>query len=291
MTPSYRLDRDRCALLNRSLAACAGSYEHWIVVDRGDLPLFRSLQDNRTVVIAKEEILPVWVHRIDTLKIGLHSNVWIQARGRPIRGWLLQQLVKLAIAESLRTDIVIHADSDVVLVRPFVAESVIRSDGHVRLFERPTHIDDGLPGHISWHRSAEKLLGIPPAELPLPDYISTLVPWRRDNALALLERIQKTTGAHWLRAVTSAWDVSEYVLYGRFVQEILGANSGQYLSPHPLCADYYRRIPLTTSELTMFLDGMDATSIAISLTAKAGMDPNDYMALLERRWASAGTPG
>jgi hypothetical protein len=85
ITPSYRVDRERCALLSRSLEACAPSVEHWIVVDRGDLDFFRPLQSNRTHVVAKEEVLPVWVRRLDTLRIGLHSNVWIQARGTPIR--------------------------------------------------------------------------------------------------------------------------------------------------------------------------------------------------------------
>jgi hypothetical protein len=52
VTPSYRLDRDRCALLSRSLEVCAPWAEHWIVVDRDDLPLFRSLQNARTNVVA-----------------------------------------------------------------------------------------------------------------------------------------------------------------------------------------------------------------------------------------------
>jgi hypothetical protein len=276
-------------LLNRSLEACATSFEHWIIVDRGDLPLFRSLQSNRTNVIAKEEVLPVWVHRVDTLKLGLRSNIWLQARGRPIRGWLLQQLVKLAVARSLKADVVVHADSDVVLLRPFSREIVVDGDGRVRLFERPEYVDEALPDHIRWHRSAERLLEVGPAGLPLPDYISTLVPWKRENAVALLDHLEKTTGRHWLRAVAAAWDVSEYVLYGRFVRDVLGARGGQFVSSSPLCLDYYKRVPLTVPELTTFLDGIGEEAVAVSLTAKAGMNPEDYIQLLERRWALANT--
>jgi Family of unknown function (DUF6492) len=288
VTPSYRLDRERCALLNRSLAACAPSFEHWIIVDRGDLPLFRSLQSNRTNVVAKEEVLPVWVHRVDTLKLGLRSNIWLQARGRPIRGWLLQQLVKLAVAKSLSADVVLHADSDVVLLRPFSADAVVDGGGRVRLFERPDYVDETLPNHIRWHRSAEKLLDVGQADIPMPDYISTLVPWKRRNALALLDHVERTTGRHWFRAVAAAWDVSEYVLYGRFVQDVLGASGGQLVSSSPLCLDYYKRVPLAVPELTAFLDSVDEETIAVSLTAKAGMNPADYIPLLERRWALAG---
>lgn len=291
VTPSYRLDRERCALLNRSLDACATSFEHWIIVDRGDLPLFRSLKSNRTNVVAKEDVLPVWVHRVDTLKLGLRSNVWLQARGRPIRGWLLQQLVKLAVAKSLSADVIVHADSDVVFVRPFSADAVVNGDGRVRLFERPDYVDEALPNHIRWHRAAEKLIGVGPDAVPMPDYISTLVPWKRQNALALLDHVEKTTGRHWLRAIAAAWDVSEFVLYGRFVRDILGASGGQFASPSPMCMDYYKRVPLTVPELTTFLDGIDDAAIAISLTAKAGMDPEDYIQVLERRWALADATG
>ena len=257
-----------------------------IVVDRGDLPLFRKLQSNRTSVVAKEEVLPVWVRRIDTLRIGLRSNVWIQARGRPIRGWLLQQLVKLAAAECLSADVLVHADSDVVLLRPFSVPSIIDASGRVRLYARPGYIGESLQSHVGWHRSAETLLGIEPAAFPMPDYISSLVPWKRQNALALLEHIEQTTGSHWLRALAAAWDVSEYTLYGRFARDVLGATGGQFVSASPLCVDYYKHVPLTAPELTTFLGRLDEEAVAISLTSKAGMEPEDYVEVLERQWES-----
>jgi hypothetical protein len=291
VTPSYRLDRDRCALLSRSLEACAPSVEHWIVVDRGDLPLFRSLQNNRTNVVAKEEVLPLWVRRLDTLKIGLRSNVWIQGRGVPIRGWLLQQLIKLAVAEVLTADVLVHADSDVVFVRPFSISSVVDRNGQVRLYELPDAIDEGLPHHVTWHRSAEKLLGIDPAEFPMPNFISSLVPWRRANAVALLEHIQRITGRHWLTALAAAWHVSEYTLYGRFAQDVLGENAGQFVSSSPLCHDYYKRVPLAMPELKTLLDRIGREEVAVSLTSKAGMKPEDYVEVLEQRWADLGSEG
>jgi hypothetical protein len=286
VTPSYRPDRDRCALLSRSLEACAPSFEHWIIVDRGDLPLFRPLQDNRTNVVAKEEVLPLWVRRLDTLKIGLRSNAWVQARGMPIRGWLLQQFVKLAVAQKLSADVLVHVDSDVVLLRPFSPSSVVDGEGRIRLYARPDYIDEALPEHVRWHRSAEKLLGIEPAGLPLPDFISSLVTWKRETAVALLEQIERTTGRHWLRALASAWNVSEYTLYGRFTQGVAGMSEDHFVSSSSLCYDYYKRVPLTVPELTTMLDRVGQEEIAVSLTSKAGMNPENYVDVLERRWAS-----
>lgn len=284
VTPSYRLDRDRCALLNRSLEVCAPWAEHWIVVDRGDLRAFKFLENGRTTVVAKEEMLPVWVHRLDTLKVGLRSNVWIQSRGLPMRGWLLQQLVKLAVAEHLDADVLICADSDVVLLRPFAVTSVVDERGRVLLYALPDHVDERLPKHVRWHRSAETLLGVEAADPPMPNFISSLIPWKRENVLALLEHVQETTGRHWLRALASAWDVSEYTLYGRFAQDVLGTNAGQLVSPSPLCHDYYKHVPLSAAALDSLLDGIGPEEVAVSLTAKAGMRPEQYVDVLERRW-------
>ena len=285
VTVSYGPDRDRCALLSRSLDEFAPSREHLIVVDRADLPLFRSLQNNRTTIVTTEEVLPLWLRRLDIRRVGLRSNIWVQARGRPVRGWLVQQLVKLALAEELTADVLVHADSDVVLLRPFRISSVTDQDDRVRLVAEPDAIDESLPNHVLWHRSTEKLLGIGPTDFPIPNFITSLVPWKRSNAVALLEHVERNTGRHWLRALTAAWDVSEYTLYGRFVTDVLGESAGQYLTPSSLCRDYWSHVPLSRSELESFLDGVGPEEIAVSLTAKAGMRPADYAEVLERRWA------
>jgi hypothetical protein len=286
VTVSYGPDRDRCALLTRSLEEFAPSVEHLIVVDRADLELFQSLDNGRATLVATEEVLPLWLRRLDIRRIGLRSNLWIQSRGKPVRGWLVQQLVKLALAQKLTADVLVHADSDVVLMRPFRVSSVADDAERVRLVAQPDAIDESMPNHVAWHRSAEKLLGIGRAELPLPDFITSLVPWKRENAVAMLEHVERKTGRHWLRALAGAWDVSEYTLYGRFVRDVMGEDAGQYVTSSSLCHDYWTHAPLSTHELEAFLDGIGPEQVAVSITAKAGMRPEDYADVLERRWAA-----
>jgi Family of unknown function (DUF6492) len=286
VTVSYGPDRDRCALLSRSLEEFAPAVEHLIVVDRADLELFHSQQNGNTTLLATEDVLPLWLRRLDIRRIGLRSNVWIQGRGRPVRGWLVQQLVKLALAKELTADVLVHADSDVVLVRPFRLSSVTDQVGRVRLVEQPNAIDESMPNHVAWHRSAEKLLGIEPGSLPMPDFITSLVPWRRENAVALLDHVERHTGRHWLRALAAAWDVSEYTLYGRFVRDVLGERAGQFVTSSSLCHDYWTHAPLSATELERFFDGIGPEEVAVSITAKAGMKPADYVGALEQRWAA-----
>jgi hypothetical protein len=282
LTVSYAPDRDRCALLSRSLAALAPSVDHYIVVDQADRRHFTSLEDDRTTVLTTEEVLPLRLKRVNARRLGLRSNLWLQAGGKPVRGWLVQQLVKLALAEKLDADMLVYADSDVVLMRPFEVSSLLDADGAVRLCVERDAIDDALPNHVQWHRNAERLLGLDQSQLPLPDYITSFVPWRRDNAVALLEHIERTTGRQWLRAIASAWDVSEYTLYGRFVNDVLGGR-GQFAASS-LCRDYWAHEALSPSELDAFLDSLAPDQLAVNITAKAKMDPADYADAIERRW-------
>jgi hypothetical protein len=284
VTVSYAPDRDRCALLSRSVAALAPSVQHYIVVDNADRRHFASLESSRTTMLTTEEVLPARVHRVKTRALGLRSNLWVQAGGKPIRGWLVQQLVKFALAEKLDADVLVHADSDVVLVRPFEPSSIVDTEGRVRLCVEPGAIDAGLPNHVRWHRNAERLISIEGTEPPFPDYITSFVPWRRDNAVALLEHIERMTGRSWLRAIASAWDVSEYTLYGRFVTDVLSGR-GQFTAPS-LCRDYWAHATLSAPELDAFLKSVAPDQLAVQITAKAGMNPADYAAAIERRWAA-----
>jgi hypothetical protein len=195
-------------------------------------------------------------------------------------------LIKLAVAEQITAEVLVHVDSDVLLLRPFSMSSIVDRNGRVRLYALPGAVDERMPHHVRWHRSAEKLLGIRPAGFPMPNFISSLVPWRRANAVALLERVQRNTGRHWLRALAAAWDVSEYTLYGRFAQDVLGESAGQFVSSSSLCHDYYKRIPLSVPELEALLDRVGPEEVAVSLTSKAGMRPENYVEVLERRWAA-----
>ena len=262
--------------------------EHWIVVDRADLALFRSLEDRRTTLVTTEDVFPVWARRLDLRKVGLRSNVWLQARGRPIRGWLIQQLVKLALSTQLTADVIVHADSDVVLLRPFSSSQVIDGQGRVRLYAQPGGVDERLPNHVRWHRSAEKVLGLAHAQLPLPDFITSLVPWSRANVQALLEHVERHTGRHWARALAAAWDISEYTLYGRFATDVLGPTNGQHPTSASLCRDYWTPSPLARRELESFLDALGRDEIGVSITAKAGMDPAGYGEIVASRWSDPG---
>jgi hypothetical protein len=291
VTKSYEPDRARCELLCRSIELLAPGAHHWIIVDARDLPAFRSLEGPSTRVVTTEELLPRRVWKLELHGLGIDKNIWLGRGTRPMRGWLVQQLAKLGISRVADEDILIHADSDVVLIRRFDADLLQGEGQSFPLFRILAAIDERLPTHVRWHRTAERLLGLERRPLPLPDYINGLVPWRREVVRALLDEIASRSRRDWLQTLASAWEVSEYILYGRFVDDLLGKTSGSAPTCPSLCHTLWSSSPITNSALEEFIDGSAPSEIAVCIQSNAGMDPASYVEVLERRWREAAFEG
>ncbi len=185
ITPSYAPDFDRCKVLCESVETyVSGIDNHFLAVDRQDKDLFSQLESKRCSVIVKEDILPSWLHHLP-----MSRKWWLSERTIPVRGWILQQIVKLSVAEWSRADVFMFADSDMFFVRPFDARSTIVSD-RVRFFRSPKKTEDYQDHrHNSWSRFAGNLFSLSGEAHCNFDYISQLNTWRRDVLLQLLERI------------------------------------------------------------------------------------------------------
>ncbi len=265
LTPSFAGDFELCAELNRSvLAYTTGAVDHHIVVPRRDLGLFGRLAGPRTHVVAESDFLPAAFRRVP----GVNYTVNLRRPYPPVRGWILQQVVKLAAAARVPADVVVLVDSDIVFRRPFGVETFVR-DGTVRLYRKPDEIDQRLPRHVRWHRVARALLGLPPAPMPHPDYVSSLVAWDPAVVRAMQARIAEVTGRPWAEAVAAQLHVSEWTLYGVFVDEVLGAPANGYASDDPLCHCYWDEVPLDRASLDALLAGARPTDIAVMVSAKS----------------------
>ena len=111
----------------------------------------------------------------------------------PVRGWILQQVVKLAAVAASKDDVVLVADSDLEFVRPATVETFVR-DGVVRFYRKPRAVDERLRRHMAWHRTARVLLGLPPAEPPYTDYISSLPAYDPAIVRRMLARVTAASG-------------------------------------------------------------------------------------------------
>jgi hypothetical protein len=185
-----------------------------------------------------------------------------------VRGWILQQLVKLAAVAASEDDAVLLVDSDIEFIRPFGVETFVRN-GVTRFYRKPDEIDGRLPRHMIWHRVARALLGLPPAEPPYTDYISSLLAWDPVIVRGLLARVTATTGRPWTTAIARQLHFSEWTLYGVFVDEVIGVPANSFASNDPLYLAYWDATPLNHNDAVNFLRGVRPTDVAAMISAKS----------------------
>lgn len=267
ITPSFGPDFDRCVDLHRSvLAYSPESVRHHIIVPRRDLARFHELAGPRAVIHDEAEFLPRAVRSLP----GVNVSVNLRRPFPPLRGWILQQIIKLAAAARSDADVVVMVDSDIEFVRPFAAET-FRRDGVVRFYRAPDEVDARLPRHVIWHQVARSLLGVAPAAPPYPDYVSSLLAWDPVLVRDLLARLEAGAARRWTDVVGSKLHFSEWTLYGVHVDEVVrGAASDAFASADPLCHAYWQETPLNDQTMADFLGRIRPSDIAVMISAKSG---------------------
>lgn len=265
VTPTYAPDLDLFGDLHASVLRCfPAGVRHVAVVDEPDLPLFRQFEGPRCLVLSVRDVLPRSVRALPftTLRVNVRRPV------PPLRGWIVQQLVKLAVARQLPERVAVLADSDLVFVRP-VTESTFAPRGRTRLYRRDGGVDASLPRHVRWHVAAHALLGLPPAPAPpLPDYVSSLNTWDRDVVARTLRRIEEVTARRWPEAVGRELHFSEWTLYGLYADEVEHGNAVT-VTGDSLCRSYWDTAPLTGDGAAAFISSLAPDDVAYMIGAKS----------------------
>ena len=267
ITPSYAPDFELCADLNASVLARGTGVRHTIIVPPRDVAMFTTLAGEHTVIRSVDEFLP-GLRR-------LPKNFWLNPRRPwlPVRGWIAQQLVKLAAAAASDADLVLMVDSDIVFVQPIGADTFRSPSGQPEFYRLAAAVDERLPRHVLWHEAAHRLLGLGPRPpTPLPDYVSCPCVWEPSVVRALLDRIEDVASAPWQRVVAAEPHVSEMMLYGVFVDAVSDTSSDRHVVDDMRCHRHYDEVALDEAELHRFLGGIRPVDHSVMISAKSGTD-------------------
>ena len=122
---------------------------------------------------------------------------------------------------------------------------------------------------------------MPDATPPVPGYIGQIMTWRRDNLLKLYQHIEVVSGRGWIETVCSAWNLSEYVIYGVFVDQILKEPIGHYYDSGRICHEYWFTDEMSDAELEKFFIENLPQDIAVMISAKANISVQKYENLVK----------
>lgn len=265
ITKSYAPDFQLCLDLHRSVLIYASEcVHHHIIVPRSDRRLFGSLATPRTHICCEADLLPRFFASLPLINFTIN----LAQPFPPVRGWILQQVVKLAAVAASKDDVVLVVDSDVEFIGAIDRETFIQN-GVVRFYRKPRAIDGNLPRHVAWHRTARNLLGLPMSEPPYTDYIHALIACDPAIVRQMLARVTAIAGRPWASVIAGQLDFSEWTLYGVFVDEILGAPANSFGSDDPLCPAYWEETPLDWNGVVDFFHDLRPTDIAGMISAKS----------------------
>jgi uncharacterized protein DUF6492 len=262
LTPSFRGDAALFADLHASvLANTAPSVVHHVVVPPSDARLFRDYEGPRCRVLTHRDLLPRYCVSVPHAA-GLTLN--LRRPWPPVRGWVTQQIMKLAGTAAIDARAVLIIDSDAVLLREPTLEQFTH-DGRLWHFRVDRAVTADMERHLIWHNVARELLGLPGiVSAPAPEYVSPITVWDPAVVRSLTEHIADATGRHWIDAVAGRLHISEFVLYGVFVDHVLG---GMAPNPGPLCHNYYDRVPLTPADARAFADQMPTNALGAMISS------------------------
>lgn len=272
VTASYAPDLERCRMLCETIDRHVTGFDrHYILVESRDVPVFRSLESPRRIVVDERDLLPSWLRAFDDPLSRMKRRVWLSPRTMPLRGWHVQQLRRIAIARHVSNDALVFCDSDVAFLKSFDC-GAFWHEGSLRLLRR----DNALVGphagdHKIWSRNAGLVLGVVEPTVSPHDYISTVIAWRRQTVEAMCERIEDVRGTNWVAAVAARRKFSECMIYGRFVDEVLHG-AGHFTSATEFCRVQWDGNAMSDDEFRSFVANMTAEQVAIGVQSFIGTD-------------------
>lgn len=267
LTPSYVGDRERCRLLCESTLRHGGGAPHLVIVPGRDLRGFTTAMSGLAHVrlIAEEDYLPWWL-----IRLPIFRRWRLNLTGFPVRGWIAQQIVKLAAASQAPSERLVILDSDTWLIADLDAERrFVDAQGRWRLLSVPGR--GATPEHHPWHRQATRLLGLPSQDYCGKGWIGNVVCWRRSVVEQLCAQLSARHGRDWRIVLAGQTTLSEYILYGVFVEQVLGAAAaGHWCDAENPVLEHWAETALDEAALTAFFARLTPAHRAVMISAKSG---------------------
>jgi len=265
ITPSHRNDLERFAVLCDSIDRRVTGYQtHYVIVNDDDVPLFAPYSRPNRVILPASRLLPSWL-KLLPLVSRKGRRIWWSFRSKPVHGWHIQQILKIAAVLQLPEQRFCIVDSDNVFVRPFDVGTYAGAD-RTPLYVDRAAISVDAPLHATWIRNCDRLLGADKATaFPADDYIGNGIVWDKLALRDMTRAIEGTVNNGWTQALCGARDFSEYLLYGYFVRNSPTHAATHRITTASLTNAYWEDIPLDLAAVTAMVESMRETQVALCI--------------------------
>jgi hypothetical protein len=279
VTPTYWKDFERFCIQRESIERCGIEIDHLAIVDHEDLPRFREIpfRQNLTILSTRDVLSP----KIEARRAVLRKRFRNPMRylHRPLHGWYVQQLMKLASANVIGTEGIISLDSDILFVGKVVHGDFFTDDGRLHLYETRDDLDAEMG---EWLCQSMRFLGIKLQKSPMAKYVHGMVPLHRTVILQMQKFIEQKYSQHWSLAMTRA-KVTEYQTYGAYARHTNGLKHLQAVEPK-LCVYYWWPEEAQKIEVDLVDRIRQSRGKAVLVNSNTGRPVNSYRGAVESAW-------
>lgn len=221
-TPSYRNDLDRLLLMRKSIRRFyRGFARHVIAVPSEDVEIFRcALRADNCQIIAQQSLVQSEFYPsrgYNTFRKLFPKQAWRMKRFAGKGGWIIQQVAKLMAAELVKNGPIVILDSDLFFIRPFDDLDLFPLDGRLLVRIIPDTESGKHRKHIA---NSRKLLGLNEGSTE-HHYMSCPAILYAEWIRKLMIHIESLWGKPWQLVLYEQETISEYSIYGIFVEEVL----------------------------------------------------------------------
>ncbi len=288
ITPSYRGDFERCRLLCKSMDVfLTGGWHHYIIVETVDLKLFQSLAAAHRTILEMEKLLPSSFHHLARIPIINNRSLWFSWGTRFMAGWHVQQLIKMEMAFQLPEQGLLYCDSDVFFVRRLDVSSM-GENGQYRYFGTSVPLDKNNIPNPKYISVSARLLGIEENAFPSATYVDNLITWHGPTVRAMCAHVSQVSGRDWRVTLGREIFLSEYSLYGLYVDRISKSRAHLRIDHATLCKTVWHRGAMDDAELDKFCSEVGGSLVALGVQSFAGVAVDRLEQQLQKAIVRAG---
>ncbi len=258
-----------------------GPWHHYIIVETVDLALFGGLSGSRRTVLEMEAILPPSFHHLSRIPFVNNRSLWFSFKTGFMIGWQVQQLVKLQMAHELKEEGLLYCDSDVFFIRPFDVNSLMK-DGQFYYYSTPAGFRRENAPNPTYLDAASQQLGMGDCAFPCPSYVENSVAWHGPTVRALCEHLEKLHQCDWRVTLGRKFILSEYSLYGLFVDRILHDKTQLKLFSESYCKTAWSTSDVNGLNLDTFCDTLAPPQVAVGFQSFLGVKESALELQLQR---------
>lgn len=244
LTCSMARDIDIFDVLARSVDRHVDAdIRHTVIVPGKDRAAFRRFATDRREIVAQESVLPMRLFALPRqlaalsfLSGALRRPLYLTPRFQVVRGWMLQQILKIEFARRSTARAVMHVDSDVFFVRRLSTADAFDAGGKIRFFHAPA--SRPIAAHRPWIEAAAGCLGVPVPAGFATHYIENCVLWSTDLTRRMAAQIEAAHGRPYHDEILRHPTISEYFIYGLYA-DLIAQGEGLATETESFCNSFW----------------------------------------------------